>query len=114
MRKWRRLLQKSPRRKKMKNRNLNVTNNCDSKLELHASVNNAKCGSIYRYLKRKRIMDTSTPVSRRRETKLIEDQEDSPVDRMDQDSSLSPVERTDGHDGWFPPGTEKVCNFPRL
>ena len=44
-------------------------------------------------------MDTSTPVNRRRETKLIEDQEDSPVDRMDQDSSLSPVERTDGHDG---------------
>ena len=57
-------------------RNLNVIKkNCDANQDVYASLNNIKCGSIYRYLKRKREMETSTPVNRLRESKLIEDQD---------------------------------------
>ena len=39
---------------------------------------------IYRYFKRKRDIETSTPLNKRRETPAIEDQDESPICHMEQ------------------------------
>ena len=56
------------------------------------------CGKIYRYFKRKRDMETSTPLNKRRDTVLIEEQEESPIGAIDQASRESQMEEQSAED----------------
>ena len=71
-----------------------------------ATTSEIMCNNFYRYSKRKRAMESSTPMnSKRRETILLEDQDESPIGQaIENEASVSGNSSTAGQASMHPTG----------